>query len=30
MHVPEGILQMVVSHYPEVARALARHRDLVA
>lgn len=28
MHVPEGILQLVLSHYPELARPLARHRDL--
>ena len=30
MHVPEGILHRVLSHYPEVACALARHRNLVA
>lgn len=30
MHVPEGILQLVLSHYPELVRPLARHRALVA
>jgi hypothetical protein len=29
MHVPEGVLHLVLSHYPEVARALVRHRDSV-
>lgn len=30
MHVPEGTLRMVLSHYPELARPLARRRALVA
>jgi len=30
MHMPEGILHLVLSHYPEVGRALARHRKLIA
>jgi hypothetical protein len=30
MHVPEGILHIVLSRYPELARPLARHRALLA
>jgi hypothetical protein len=30
MHVPEGIMHMVLRHYPELARPLVRHRALIA
>ena len=30
MRIPEGILELVLARYPELARPLTRHRDLVA
>jgi acyl-CoA reductase-like NAD-dependent aldehyde dehydrogenase len=30
MRMPEGILRLVLARYPELARPLARHRDLAA
>jgi len=30
MQIPEGILRLALARYPELARPLARHRDLAA